>query len=225
MLHFIFAIFLLLFPIVQMKANPLDHFHVCTVASHAHNPHFQQLIASCHKHQIDIKVLGMGKPFPGLGLKFLLMQEYLETLDENEIVMFVDAFDVLIVADKQVILNKFLKMHVPFLIAAEMGCYPYEELANQYLLSPTPFRFINTGTFIGYVGYIKKWLKEMSPFDVRENDQGVATLHFLKNKEFYVLDYHCELFLPLFMVNPEKIHINIHTKSVHNLYTNSEPCV
>src|SRR5579872_620941 len=200
MLHFIFAIFLLLFPIVQMKANPLDHFHVCTVASHAHNPHFQQLIASCHKHQIDIKVLGMGKPFPGLGLKFLLMQEYLETLDENEIVMFVDAFDVLIVADKEVILNKFLKMQAPFVISAETGCAPHPHLARKYPLSPTRFRYLNTGGYIGYVGELKKWFHNMQPLKPNDNDQGKATYDFLKNKNFYHLDHFCELFLSLYGV-------------------------
>lgn len=203
---------------------PLERFHVCTAASHE-DERLHKLLESCKLHGIELHILGLGKPYRKNGTKLLHMREFLKTLEEDEIVMFVDAFDVLIVRDKKEILEKFLSMNKPFIMAAEKNCAPNSGLAAHFPHSPTPFKYINTGTYIGYVKNIREWLQELSPIS-QLCDQAQTILHYVKkaaNRRFFSLDYHCDLFLPLFMVRAEEVMIQ--QGKVFCLTTYSEPCV
>ena len=201
-----------------------DHFHICTVASYK-NENLDKLITSCQKHNIELKILGFNQPYYGNGTKLLRLNEYLENLADDDIVMFVDAFDVLIIRDKEIILRKFLARNAPFIMSAEQNCYPFAKLASQYPETAGPFRFINSGCFIGYVLNLKAWLLELSPFQVDKSDQGQITKHYLKNRSTFVLDHECELFLTLFKMSEEEIAIDENEKIVRCLITGSEPCV
>jgi hypothetical protein len=49
-----------------------------------------------------LDVLGMGGPwYPGCGMKFVHLQKYVETLADDDIIMFVDAFDIYLLGDKE----------------------------------------------------------------------------------------------------------------------------
>lgn len=217
--------FFLLLIFTNISAYSLDKFHICTVANYRH-PNLEKLEKSCQAHGIDLEILGMGSPYPGNGTKFLHMVDYLQTLEEDDIVMFVDAFDVLILADKKTILQKFLKMKVPFLMAAETNSHPFPWRAEEYPQSPTRFRYINTGTYIGYVNALKNWLDALQPIDPVIDDQGQATEHFLasdRNKRYFKLDHHCRLFLPLFGVSTKDVAII--NDQFRCLLTGSKPCL
>ncbi len=204
---------------------PLDRFHVCTVATFEHG-NLTKLRQSCRLHGMELKVLAMGAPYYGHGTKLVHMLAYLNTLQDDEIVMFVDGFDVLVVADKEVILRKFLDMNIPFLMAAEKTAYP-ADVQHLYPPSPTPFRYINTGTYIGYVGIIKEWILALQP-DPSYCDQHQAVYHYFsaeENRRFYHLDYYCHLFLPLHGVKESEVEIDIKKSSVFCFTTQSYPSV
>ncbi len=200
----------------------LDRFHICTVASYGH-PCLDKLILSCKKHKIDLEILGFGQPYYGNGTKLFRLQEYLNHLSDDDIVLFVDAFDVLIIADKEMILRKFLDMGIPFLMSAEKNCAPFSWLANQYPITSSPFRFLNAGAFIGYVRNLRKWLAELAPFDLNQSDQGQITRHYLNNKDVFKIDHGCNLFFSLYKVKENEIVIQ--EKSVYCPPTNSYPCI
>lgn len=211
----------------EIPEGLLQRFHVCTVATYRH-PNLEKLIKSCQKHQINLDILGLGHPYFGNGTKFVHLAQYLNTLDDGDVVMFVDAFDVLIVANKKKILRKFLREQTPVLMSAEINCTPYEHLASSYPPAPTPFKYINTGSFIGYVGSLKKWLNALQPIDPGGCDQGQTTVHYLKkpkNRSFFTLDHHCRLFLTLYMVDEKDVKIDTKNKIVECLITHSYPCV
>lgn len=226
------SLLLLINPLFSAELPPLPEgmlqkFHVCTVATYRH-PNLEKLIKSCEKHQIYLEILALGHPYFGNGTKFIHMKQYLDTLNNDDIVMFVDAFDVLIVANKRKILRKFLRENSPFIMSAELNCAPHTHLASSYPPAPTPFKYINTGSFIGYVKNIKKWLKALEPISPKECDQGQATLHYLKdpkNTTHFTLDYYCRLFLPLFMVDEKDVKIDTENEIVECLITHSYPCV
>ena len=119
---------------------------------------------------MDIKVLGMGKPYFSHSLKLLYMSDFLNTLPEDDIIMFVDAYDVLIISDKKTILEKFLQKKTPLLFAAEKNCWPLDNVKDRFPNSPTPFKYINSGTYIGYVYFLKKWLRDLAPIDIYKCD-------------------------------------------------------
>lgn len=228
MQHFFYSILFIFLSLnlLQADLDPslLDQFHVCTVASYKHK-NLDKLIFSCKKHHIDLEVIGLGLPYYGNATRLLRMAEYLNTLDDNDIVMCVDAFDVLIIADKEMILKKFLNMNTPFIMSAEKGCYPFPKYANQYPPTSSPFKFINAGGYIGYVRNLKTWLADLSPIKLRGSDQGQITKHYLYKKPFFLLDYSCDLFLSLCEVKSEEILIDVNDKVVHCLTTGSQPCV
>lgn len=202
----------------------LDCFHVCTIASYEH-PNLSLLNDSCLKHYVSLEVLGLGEPYPGNGCRLVKMIEYLKTLKDDDIVMFVDAFDVLIVADKEVILDKFLKMNTPFVISAEKNCSPRRNDKDQFPPSPTQFRWINAGSYIGYVSYLKSWLNDLQPIAANKSDQMQMLNHYLKNPERYTLDFHCEIFFPTYWVPAEEIVIDPINKTLFNKATGTYPCV
>lgn len=221
------AIFFLLLFSTFACAEDLNRFHVCTISSYRHK-NLEKLIHSCKKHHIELDVLGIEKPYPHNGIKFFYMEEYLKSLEEDDIVMYVDAFDVIIVADKEEILRKFLAMDAPFVMAAEMNCAPNSSLAPFFPHSPTPFKFINTGTYIGYVKNIREWIQALQPVNPNRCDQAQTIEHYLKdeeNRRFFTLDYQCELFLPLFMVPYNHLFIDIEKKQVRCRLTKTTPCV
>lgn len=199
-------------------------FHICTVAS-KRNTGLEKLELSCLKNMIDLKVLGLEKPYAGNGTKLIQMLEYLETLEDDHVVMFVDAYDVIIIADKEKIVDKFLSLNSPFIMSAERNCYPFPDLCDFYPPSSTQNRFLNTGSYIGYVKNIKSWLKQLQPINRYEGDQGQVTKHYLFVKKLFTLDYTCELFLPLYITDLEELSIDPVNHSVIFLPTNSSPLV
>ncbi len=197
--------------------------HVLTVSSRE-DPGLNQLLHSAKIHHFDIRVMGVGLPYSGNGHKLSYAKYYLSTLPVGDLFLFVDAFDVLFLADREVLIQKFLAFSSPFVISAEKGCHPFNHLAEQYPESPTPFRFINSGTYMGYVGFIRDLLENMGQI-ANGSDQGQLTTYFLKNQGEFCLDYYCELFLPLEMVNEEDLLINCAQGKVQCLITGSTPCI
>lgn len=208
----------------QAAQATIDHFHVCTVASYR-RANLHKLITSCKKHDIALEVIGLYMPYFGNGTKLLRLRDYLNTLPDDDVVMFVDAFDVLIIKDKGTILKKFLSMDAPFVMSAEKNCFPFPECAKLYPDSPFPFKFINSGCFIGYVATMKQWLKELEPFQLDASDQGQITLHYLYKNRSFVIDDACELFLSLYQVTDDEVVIDENERTVHCLPTGTEPAV
>jgi len=205
-------------------------FHVATVCTNL-NPNLGKLIESCEKQKIALHILGMNTRYPGNNYKLKCVRDFAALLPPNDIVMFIDAFDVLILKSAEHILSTFSKMKVDLLMGAEKYCYPAPHLANEYLPCASPFRYLNTGTYIGYVRAICSWIDRMNVNSILERcDQATATmyyLHCLKHpKEFpipFVLDTQCELFFPLSDVRTEDLMIG--ADEVYCIPTNSKPSV
>ena len=125
--------------------------HVVTVATHAER-YFSVLQESCHRHNINIIVLGWDEKYTGHFMKDALVYKYITgpQVEENDIVCFVDGFDSVVLADSYAIENTFKKLRVPILVSADrikwyknplMWYLYYRVFGNQRL---------NTGMYIGY---------------------------------------------------------------------------
>ena len=93
--------------------------------------------------------------YKGFFNKILKMKETIqnENILENDIILFVDAYDVLCFAgSEQEIIEKFHSYHCDLLMGAELNSYPYG-YDDKYPLvehNPTNYKYINSGGFIGY---------------------------------------------------------------------------
>lgn len=218
---FIFFIILNLCLSLACEARQRD-FHLVTVAT-KNTKGLKQLKHSCEEFGLYLKVLGMGMFYPGNGLKLLLIYDYLESIPKDDIVLFVDAYDVLILATEDEILEKFRQFKRPFVVSAETNCWPLFSREHEFPYSPTPFKFINTGSFIGHVSHIKKVLRDMKPLIAEKCDQHQMAEFFLENKSRITLDNNAELFFTLHNLNKDALSVDKASKKVKCLLTGSTP--
>ena len=118
-----------------------------TVATKENIGYYSILVESCKKNNIELVVLGLGETWTGFTMRFKLWLQYLNTLDENEIVMINDAYDVIIIENKEQILKKFKTFKKPVIFGNQCGINEYFIKRREYSLC--------FGNIIGYVKYIK----------------------------------------------------------------------
>lgn len=199
--------------------------HICTIASHE-TKELNQLLDSCARNNLEVNILGLGKPYVGHGLKITYVKEFIHNLPDVDVVLVVDAYDVLVLASKEEILEKYLKCGYPVLFGAETNLFRKRHL-NKYLKnypkSPTKFRYLNAGTWIGRIGTLKQIFAEIK-CDMTECDQAKWTGYFVTHQELIGLDYQCELFLNLHKVYKREINLDVPNGRVTLITNESKPC-
>ena len=148
-------------------SDGIDKFMVITVATE-NNQELDRFRESCHHHNIPYKILGLGQEWtggeakngvllkPGGSQKINLLKEELKDYPDlgNHIILFTDSYDVLFNGTSEEIVDRFRKMESPIVFSAEKTCWPDVELKEQYPKSPTDYRYLNSGGFIGYGDHI-----------------------------------------------------------------------
>ncbi|VDL76330.1 unnamed protein product [Nippostrongylus brasiliensis] len=153
----------------------------------------RRLLTSAKTFDIDIKVLGMGQDWnggdtrieQGGGQKVRILREGLKQYanEENMIIIFVDAYDVVFTTGIDTILERFFDHFEGkrVLFGAEPYCWPDESLAVEYPVVDFGKRFLNSGLFLGYA---KEFYQMISLKDVADNDddQLYYTMVYLDEK-------------------------------------------
>jgi len=133
--------------------------------------------------------IGLGKKFIDLFSKLDAFKEYIETVDPNEILIFVDGYDV--VQRRTDLTNfetKFIEYGADLIFSAETYCWPNPWIAYQFprvppsKTGPLPYRFPNSGTFVGYARAIKRML-EWDIYRLNHDDQGYVHDFYLRCKD------------------------------------------
>ena len=83
--------------------------HIITVATSS-ELYFPYLVDSCKKNGIPLTVLGYGEKWTGFCFKFDKMIQYLKKLDPNDVVCFIDGYDVICVRNLNEITDVFLQL-------------------------------------------------------------------------------------------------------------------
>ena len=102
--------------------------------------------------------------------------------------------------------------------------YHYIDLVPE---SPTKFKYLNSGTIIGYAGFLKEMLEEIS-IDETTSDQGQLWDYFMKYQtgaKKIFLDHCADLFLTLQSVDLDEVAINADEGCIHYLPTGTTPIV
>lgn len=177
-----------------------------TVATHK-TPELERLINSFKKSNISLVVLGFGCKWQGFGNKLLWFKEHLEKYGENNhIALFVDAYDVLCIGQEQEIIKKFVSFKKPIVFSGEKGCHPDTSLAKHFDHINSPFKYPNSGTYMGYSKNILEMLKNIS-VKPHEDDQLFATKYIIKNPLLCAIDKKCQIFLTLYNVDKSELSI------------------
>lgn len=181
----------------------------------------------CTRFGLPYRILGDGKVWKG-GDMFAgtgggqKVNEILIALEEieNKLIIICDTFDLFPLASKSEIIEKFnnLCSNDQILFSSEVYCWPDTSLASSYPETTNKYRFLNSGSFIGYRDNIYNLIKHSIIKD-NDDDQLYYTQKYLSGEKI-ILDHDCHLFQAL---NGCKKDIVVHRNRVYNKYTNSYP--
>lgn len=188
---------------------------VLMVATSA-EPGLEKLVLSLQRFGYDFDILGMGKQWTGFKMKMLEVQSWIRNYQEDYThILFVDAYDVLAT-------GPITKQYRGIVFSCEKACWPDQEKANLYSNSPTPYRFLNSGSYIGEIDEILKVLDNEDP-QSSEDDQRFWTDAYLSAKYDIRLDCTCELFQSIaFRSDGDYLVENCEVK---NLHTGNKPVI
>jgi len=177
----------------------MSDLHIVTVATES-KYYFPYLVESCKRHGKELKVLGYGEKWEGFNWKFKKMIEYLKSLPLNDIVCFVDGYDVLCVRDLHEIKTEFMRIkekHKCKIIVAEdkQDNFLFEYI-GRVLFDNCKEKNVNSGTYIGHVSDILDILNQIHKknSDNKGDDQILLTEHCKNNSHIFHIDEKNEFF-------------------------------
>ena len=202
-----------------------------TVATHSQS-YFPFLLESCNRYGAELVVLGFNQPWQGYNQKNLLMKEYLDTLAPDEIVCFIDAYDVLLLRPLEDLENLFVNFNKITGARIIVGC---DQKATGEKIGPVVRlyfgacnnKYVNSGTYIGYAADLHEMMtyimNEVSD-DVKADDQIMIRKYCSATKSVHI-DCDRIFFLTLvggaqFPLNHPNINIVIDPHS-HELHFNN----
>lgn len=221
--------------------------YAISVATHKEG-YYDAFMESCRRNGIDLVILGYGQPWQGFAWRFLLMKDYLEKLDDQDIVVFLDAYDMLATQTASTILARFLEFQSPLVIGTENIVYTnlFSRYIRNSMFGYCPKADVSGGAYMGYVYALKKMYTIIcdsfhchSPEFSNLDDQRILTS--LCNNDTFVdryvkYDYDHFIFytltlpvsiLQLFLdhtFHPDPIQHTIQNKTLYLTYTNTSPC-
>ena len=217
--------------------------HTVTYASHGgRDARFCRAVESSIRHEFDLVILGWGVPWKGLSQKLEAAHAYAASLPESDVILFTDAFDVMFTGYPSDILSTFLAEKAPIIFSAECGCWPHviEDVnvcLHKYPISPTPYRFLNSGTWIGYAkeatAMLGEVIKDAGNNFEQANDQKLVADMYIAGRHGIKLDFYNKLFQSMHMTldrplprcNPVEDVKRTPDGRFFNERTNSKPAV
>lgn len=183
----------------------IDDLHIITVATES-KYYFPYLIESCKKHGKELTVLGYGEKWKGFNWKLKLMILHLSTLNPDDIVCFVDGYDVICLRNLNELKDEFLKIKTNekdckivialdnlkhgFLINATVVKLSFGETSNNKLL--------NAGTYIGYVSDLLHVLNLILSINSNDDaDDQVLMTKYCNLYDDYFIDVENKIFLTI----------------------------
>jgi hypothetical protein len=205
-----------------------------TVATHSER-YYPYLKLSAEKYGHKLVTLGWGEKWKGFVWRFELMKTYLKNIDPNEIICFIDAYDILILQDSSTIETKFKeiikddKTKIVYSIEVKSDSF----IDNTLIISMTTCKkySINAGTYIGYSSELLKLFETLcSRYECRADldDQKIVQKFCLEDtNNTIIFDTNSDIFLVMVSIasrlSPNKHNMKIENETLY--YKNLKPCI
>lgn len=137
-----------------------------TVATH-NKGYLDVLKQNFETHGETLNILGYGEKWKGFTWKYKLMKDFIQNLPDDEIVIFMDGYDVLFI-NKENIISKFQTFNKNIIFGVDT--HPkstkilYNKIFHNCFISNNID--INSGLYMGYVKHLKSLLKKLCHKDV-----------------------------------------------------------
>jgi hypothetical protein len=206
----------------------MDKLHIVTVATES-KYYFPYLIESCKRNSKELEVLGYGEKWEGFNWRYVKMMEYLKTLPKDDIVCFVDGYDVICCRDLNEIIPEFLKIKektgCKMIVANDKGD-PIQINLGKLFFGECKNNSINAGTYIGYVSDILEIIEKIYNLNPKNDadDQVLMTKYCQQNEKDIFIDSNNELFLPLlYTLRDINNYIEINEENHILTYNSNQP--
>ncbi|AQN68069.1 hypothetical protein [Saudi moumouvirus] len=181
----------------------------------------------CKSFNLPYKIVGDGKIWnggdmsagAGGGQKVNELLQVLNEVNENKLLIVCDTFDLFPVSGVEEIYEKYKKLcngNKSIIFSSEVYCWPDKNLANFYPLTESKYKYLNSGSFMGYRDDLHKLVSNILDND---DDQLYYTKKFLQGENI-ILDHNCQLFQA---INGCKSDLIVHKNRIFNKYTKSYP--
>lgn len=134
----------------------MDNIYLITVATH-NEGYYNALKKSAKINNYNLITLGLGQKWEGFVMKYKLYNKKLNTLNDNDIVIMVDAYDVIVMEKKEVLLEKFKKFNKPIILSKDgTPKNILHKYAHHKIFDECNNIRLNSGLMMGYVWAIKE---------------------------------------------------------------------
>uniref|UniRef100_A0A672JHQ8 Procollagen-lysine,2-oxoglutarate 5-dioxygenase 1 n=2 Tax=Salarias fasciatus TaxID=181472 RepID=A0A672JHQ8_SALFA len=167
---------------------------------------FRRFLRSAKHFNYSVKVLGQGLKWeggdymsaPGGGQKVRLLKAALDQMkDEDQIILFIDSYDVIFASDPRELLKKFKQAKHKVVFSSESLIWPDRHLEDKHPHVREGNRFLGSGGFMGFLPNIKEMISNWTGAD-SDSDQLFFTRIYTdpaKRKSINItLDSKCRLF-------------------------------
>lgn len=155
---------------------------------------FENFKRSLNKFKYNLKVLGFKETWLNWKWRTQKYLNYLNTLDESNIVILLDAYDVIAVRNQKELLNTFLAFETKIVVGSEWYCGSAKNCKplNKYWGFKKPYRqYANAGCLMGYVKNLKQVLNYIIDF---QDDQYGLIEYIENNPDEIKLDFGSSIF-------------------------------
>jgi hypothetical protein len=203
-------------------------FYYITIATKPH-PILDNIKKRIEKQKESIIVLGkqenryIGWQSSGnFGIKLKEVHSFIirPELNDNDIVLFTDAYDVIYCGNQTEIIKRYLEFNKPIVFGCETTCNPDPKQEKNYKFKDTVFPYLNSGLFIGRVSALRQCIGKYK-YNDRHDDQFYWTLQFFNKPELITLDYNNSIFLNTYGMN----HTEIQYDGKTAIYKSSNPLI
>lgn len=158
---------------------------------------FNLLRLSCALNNLQLIVLVTSQSNFTNRLKDELLEDYLTDTDNDELIFFSDGNDAVMMAQEKEIVEKFERANSQLIFSAETNCWPDIAFSEKYPRVDSPYRYLNSGGFMGRAGFIKDLLKdkELELEKFKRSNQYLWSQRYFKSADKITLDTRCEIFL------------------------------
>jgi hypothetical protein len=166
---------------------------------------------SAQKHNYDLVIVGYGEEWQGFTQKIIDLKNTLTNLNKNELVVFVDAFDCIMLGPSKEMEEKYKSLNTnKVLFSASRDSFIMEKIFGTINERDTEKEFnrLVAGCYIGYAGKILELFDTMCSelkCNKEDDDQVILTSYYNKCKNCLLLDYNCNLF---YNIDFDKNHIS-----------------
>lgn len=182
---------------------------------------YKLLVDSCKHYKLNLHLYGMGEPCTTL-VDMKIEQLILEIEDiDSEYIMVCDAGDAFVMAYEKEILYKYHNTSKSILVSADRqqdegdSKYPQSVFRDRYPRSATPWRYCNSGGYIGEKDKVLDLLDKMLGVNHSDfmpvwrskdwdNDQFRMSIVYLRGYSLTV-DTHCNLFQTMGCIEPGEV--------------------